>query len=95
MKLEPIITEKSMSQAKEGKYTFRVDRNATKHQIKGLVEKIFGVNVIDVNTLKVPGEVKRTLMGRKRVVKPGKKAVVKLKDKQKIDIFVEEKKGKK
>jgi large subunit ribosomal protein L23 len=45
MKLEPIITEKSMSAAKEGKYTFRVDRNVNKHQIKQLVEKVFGVNV--------------------------------------------------
>jgi len=92
MKLEPVITEKSLSLAKDGKYTFRVDRNVNKHQIKELVQSVFGVHVTKVRTIREPGKIKRTSRGRKRVIRPGKKAVVTLKEKEKIDLFEEKKK---
>lgn len=91
MKLEPIITEKTIELAKKGEYTFRVDRNMTKAKIKSLVENVFGVHVKRVRTTKEAGEVKRTIWGRKRVIKPGKKAIVKLAEKEKIDLFEEKK----
>ena len=88
---EPIITEKSLELAKEGKYTFRVDRGLNKHQIKKLVETVFGVNVVKVRTINQKGEIKR-VRGRKRVIKPIKKAIVSLAKKEKIDLFEESKK---
>jgi large subunit ribosomal protein L23 len=87
MKLEPILTEKSLELAKEKKYSFRVGRNMTKHQIKKIVEKIYNVKVLNVWTLNEPGESKRGLTGRKRVIKPSKKAIIKVGEKDKIDYF--------
>nr|AKQ04350.1 50S ribosomal protein L23, large subunit ribosomal protein L23 [uncultured Microgenomates bacterium Rifle_16ft_4_minimus_5036] len=87
MKFVPVISEKSLQNAKVGKYTFKVDRGLTKHQIKKLIEEAFGVHVTNVNTINLRGEVKRTMAGRKKVVKPVKKAIVVLRDKEKIDIF--------
>jgi large subunit ribosomal protein L23 len=92
MKLKPVITEKSLRLAKENKYTFYVDKHFNKHQIRKLIEEVFGVHVIDVKTISVPGEVKRTNRGRKRIVKPTKKAIVMLRKKEKIDLFEESKK---
>jgi large subunit ribosomal protein L23 len=92
MKLEPVITEKSTLLTKERKYTFRVDKGATKSEIRNAVNKTFGVTVLGVRTVKEKGEVKKGLSGRKRVVKPGKKAIVTLPEKQKIDVFETKKK---
>lgn len=90
-KLTPIFTEKSLSEAKKGKYTFRVGKGLTKTKIKKLVEEAFGVTVAKVWTLNESGEQKRTVLGRKRVILPKKKAIVSLKGKDKIDIFEEAK----
>ena len=87
MKLEPIITEKTTNLAKKGEYTFRIAKNMNKYKIKELVEKTFGVHVERVKTISLAGEVKKTIQGRKKVIKPGKKAIVKLKEKEKIDLF--------
>jgi len=92
MKLEPVISEKTTDLAGKGKYTFRVDKNLNKFQIKDLIEKIFGVNVTSVRTINIPSEVKRTTFGRKRIIHPAKKAIVTLKEKQKIDLFETKKK---
>jgi len=92
MKLEPHITEKTTFLTKERKYTFKVDKGATKNEIKNAVEKTFGVTVLNVRTIRESGETKRGFSGRKRIVKPGKKAIVTLPEKQKIDIFETKKK---
>lgn len=92
MKIEPVITEKSLNLAKEGKYTFWVGKGLNKSQIKNLVEKLFDVNVVSVATINLRSEKKRTMTGEKRVVKPRKKAVVTLKEKEKIELFEESKK---
>ena len=56
----PIITEKSMAGvASEKKYTFKVDKRATKIQIAKAVEEIFGVKVAKVNTVNVRGRMRR------------------------------------
>ena len=58
--IKPIITEKSMAGvATEKKYTFKVDKKATKIQIAKAVEEIFGVNVAKVNTVSVRGRMRR------------------------------------
>jgi len=95
MKLTPVITEKSTSLAKSGKYTFRVDKNLTKIDIKNLISKIFGVKVLGVHTIKERGEIKRAFSGRRKIVKPSKKAIVTLSEKDKIDLFETEKSKKK
>lgn len=82
-----LITEKSaLNKEAEGKYTFEVDKRANKNQIKNAVEKAFGVEVISVHTVIMPGKVKR--MGRNEGKTPTwKKAIVKLGSDQKITEF--------
>ena len=57
--VKPIITEKSMSQLEDKKYTFKVAKSATKVQIRQAVEEVFGVKVKSVNTMNMTGKVKR------------------------------------
>jgi len=90
-KLEPILTEKTLKLAEEGKYTFRVGLGLNKFQIKKLIEDVFGVHAVSVRTVKESGERKRTQRG-KRVILPEKKAIVTLKEKEKIDLFETKKK---
>ena len=73
--LKPVITEKSNNAVQEGKYTFKVDKRATKIDIKRAVEKLFEVKVVDVRTMMVKGKEKR--MGRYAGKTPDwKKAIV-------------------
>ena len=83
----PIITEQSMAQTEDRKYTFEVAKNANKIEIKKAVEEIFSVQVEKVTTANFLGKVKR--MGRNEGRRPNwKKAVVKLKENSKtIDFF--------
>ena len=46
--IRPIITEKSNDAMQEGKYTFKVAKNATKPQIADAVEKLFNVKVLKI-----------------------------------------------
>ena len=57
--IAPVITEKSNDILREGKYTFKVNRNATKVEIAKAVEKLFEVKVLKVNTISVKGKKKR------------------------------------
>ena len=57
--IKPIITEKSNDGLQEGKYTFKVNKKATKVDIAKAVEKLFGVKVLKVNTINVSGKQKR------------------------------------
>jgi large subunit ribosomal protein L23 len=56
---KPFITEKSNMEAANGKYTFIVDVNSTKTEIKQAVEKLFQVKVQKVNTANFRGKIKR------------------------------------
>ncbi|MEW6183964.1 MAG: 50S ribosomal protein L23 [Bacillota bacterium] len=82
----PVVTEKSMSLLAENKYTFVVDPKATKTDIKKAVETLFKVKVMEVNTMRVKGKVKRVrrIPGRTPEVK---KAIVTLRPEDKIEIF--------
>jgi len=57
--IRPIITEKSSDGLQEGKYTFEVNKKATKVEIAKAVEKLFEVKVLKVNTINVKGKEKR------------------------------------
>ena len=73
--VRPIITEKSSSSTAEGKYTFEVNKKATKVQIAQAVEKLFSVKVLNVNTMTVKGKEKR--VGQNTGFRPDwKKAIV-------------------
>ena len=75
--IRPVVTEKSMTEMAEKKYTFVVDKKANKTEIKKAVEAIFDVKVEKVNTLNYDGKMKR--MGRTQGRTASfKKAVVKL-----------------
>ena len=84
--IKPVVTEKSMNLQAENKYTFIVDKKANKTEIKNAIEKIFEVDVMQVNTINVKGKTKR--VGRfvgKTAAK--KKAIVALKPGQTIKLF--------
>lgn len=73
----PIITEKSMDQVADRKYTFEVAKGANKIEIKKAVEEIFKVEVEKVTTMNYKGKPKRQgVHAGKRA--DWKKAVVKL-----------------
>ena len=57
--LAPVVTEKSNDELQQGKYTFRVNKKATKIDIARAVEKLFEVKVLKVNTMMVKGKEKR------------------------------------
>ena len=84
---KPIITENSMDQMADKKYTFEVSKDANKIEIKKAVEEIFGVKVEKVTTMRVLGKVKR--MGANSGKRPDwKKAIVKLTESSKtIEFF--------
>ena len=54
--IAPVITEKSNDELQAGKYTFKVNKNATKVEIAKAVEKLFEVKVLNVNTMTVKGK---------------------------------------
>ena len=83
----PIITEQSMDQTVDRKYTFEVAKNANKIEIKKAVEEIFKVEVEKVTTMNYDGKPKRQgVFAGKRA--DWKKAVVKLKEGSKtIELF--------
>lgn len=49
--LAPVITEKSESLKANNVYVFKVNKKANKTQIKNEIEKLFGVKVVNVNTV--------------------------------------------
>ena len=57
--VRPVITEKSNDEMQSGKYTFEVNKKATKVEIAKAVEKLFEVKVLSVNTISVKGKQKR------------------------------------
>jgi len=85
--LKPVISERSMADVQERKYTFKVAVNANKTQVKKAVEEIFDVDVDKVNIMNVNGKLKR--MGKNvGMTAASKKAIVTLTEKSKqIEFF--------
>jgi large subunit ribosomal protein L23 len=85
--VRPIVTENSMLQTSDRKYTFEVLKDANKTEIKKAVEEVFGVKVENVNTMHVKGKLKR--QGKTQgYTRSWKKAIVKLTaDSKTIEFF--------
>ncbi|MDP7552121.1 MAG: 50S ribosomal protein L23 [Nitrospinaceae bacterium] len=84
---KPLVTEKSTQLLADGNWVcFRVDSSANKIQVKQAVEKIFNVTVLQVNTMVVSGKNRRFGQNVGRT-KPWKKAMLRLKEGDKIDLF--------
>lgn len=89
--IKPIVTEKATQLTERlNRYTFRVSPEANKYQIKSLVEKLYGVKVVNVNTAVVRGK------NKSRWTKSGllrgktaayKKAYITVADGETIDFF--------
>ncbi len=57
--IKPVVTEKATAiSEKQNRYTFRVSPEANKAQIKNLVQSLYGVKVVDVNTMNYDGKKK-------------------------------------
>jgi large subunit ribosomal protein L23 len=85
--IKPVISERSMDDAANKKYTFKVATSANKTQVKQALEEIFGVEVEKVNIMNVQGKLKRMgkNVGRRAA---SKKAIVTLTEKSKeIEFF--------
>lgn len=89
--IKPIVTEKATAASEKlGRYTFRVSPEANKEQIKKLVQSLYGVKVVSVNTTNYAGKRKS------RYTKSGllrgktaafKKAYVKVAEGETIDFY--------
>lgn len=85
--IKPLLTEKSSIETENtNRYVFKVQKKASKFQIKDAVEKMFDVKVVNVRTSITAGKVKRA---GKALSKSSswKKAYVKIADGQKLELF--------
>src|SRR5579864_1592927 len=89
--VKPILTEKANGQQEKlSRYAFKVARKANKLEIKNAIEAFYGVTVVEVNTLVVPGKNKTryTKAGFIKGVKPAyKKALVTVAEGETIDLY--------
>ena len=84
--IAPVVSEKSYGLMEQNVYTFFVNREANKTQIKIAIEQIFDVKVASVNTINREGKRKRTRTGGYGQLKATKRAIVTLREGT-IDIF--------
>jgi len=90
--IKPIVTEKltAITNKQPNRFGFRVSPDANKLEIKKAVEAMYGVSVVDVNTMKYSGKLKSRftksglISGRQSAFK---KAIVTLKEGEVIDFF--------
>jgi large subunit ribosomal protein L23 len=85
--VRPLVTEKTSAAYQErGEYTFEVARDANKTAIRSAIEQLFGVKVTGVWTSNQRGKERRTggSIGRRP---HWKKAIVKLREGDSIEIF--------
>ncbi|MEK7510484.1 MAG: 50S ribosomal protein L23 [Patescibacteria group bacterium] len=84
--VRPHVTEKATALVKKDQYIFVVSRDATKIEIKKSVKQLYGVDAQSVRVIHIPP--KQMRFGRTQGVKKGyKKAIVKLKAGQKIEVL--------
>jgi large subunit ribosomal protein L23 len=86
--VRPVVSEKSYAAFDDNVYTFIVARDSNKIEIKHAVERIFGVTVTNVNTMNRSGKRKRNRRSGGWGKRPDqKRAIVSLKDGDRIEIF--------
>lgn len=76
----PIVTEKSARDSALRKYTFKVDRDANKIEIKRAIEKIYKVKVARTSAMMVKGKTKRLRSNQAGKTVDWKKAIVTLRE---------------
>ena len=87
---KPIVTEKATSLNEKGKYAFEVERTANKVEIKKEIEKLYGVTVVGISTIRSQGKLKSrftktgAVTGRRA---SSKKAIVTVKEGEVIDFY--------
>lgn len=82
----PHVTEKATGLNEENKYVFKVSPRANKIEIREAIKGLYGVDVIDVKIINVPRRKRR--LGKQEGWRKGyKKAIVKIKKGQKIEIL--------
>lgn len=86
--LGPIISEKSMNDAANNRYHFKVLKSANKREIRKVIEEKFKVNVLKIATVTIKGRSAKAGVKRLEFIKPSfKKAFVTVKAGQKIGLF--------
>ena len=83
---KPWVTEKSGYGTTGGKYTFMVQSRAAKPEICKAIKEIYKVDVVQVNVVNRPPKRKRMGAGLKGAQEGYRKAIVTLKEGQKIDV---------
>ena len=88
IQIQPIVSEQANAiSEKTNRYSFKVNPDANKYQIKDVVEKLYDVKVVGVSTMNYDGKTKRRGMIYGKTAKR-KKAIVKLTaDSKDIEIF--------
>ncbi|MHC4989677.1 MAG: 50S ribosomal protein L23 [Planctomycetota bacterium] len=85
--IKPLITEKATFQSTEQhRYSFAVDRKATKPQIKKAIEELYGVRVLSVATLNRKGQLRRNRYGFWKTPSM-KRATIKIHPDDRIELF--------
>lgn len=84
--IKPVLSEKSTSLAEMGKYVFRVSKKANKKIVKRAIKEIFNVDPVSVNIINVRGHRKRVRYNY-GFTPSWKKAIVTLKEGDKIELF--------
>ena len=82
----PLLTEKANGEIELGRYTFEVDSRATKTQIKEAIKELYKVDAVKINTA-VHQSRERLYKHGKTEGKVSKKAIVRLKEGQTIELF--------
>jgi len=83
---EPYISEKTTDLAKKNQYIFKVFPEVNKTEIKKAIGDLYGVEVLSVKIINIPR--KQRMVGRIRGWRKGyKKAIVKIKEGQKIEVL--------
>lgn len=85
---KPLVSEKAMSLAHNGKYVFAVNPRSNKTEIRKSIQQIFDVHITDVKIIKLPGK-KRRYGRASGQTSPLKKAIVTLKEGENIPGIIE------
>jgi large subunit ribosomal protein L23 len=85
----PVITEKALNAyKKDKKVTFSVDLNATKDQVKRIVEQVYGVKVLEVKSITRLGKKSYNRISKRMSKKADKKLMIlRLNKSSKIEDF--------
>lgn len=84
---KPVFTKKAMRLLDFNKYTFDINKNLTKTTLKTLIENLYNVSVCSINIVNLPNKRKKQNMGSLSTKVRYKRAIVTLKENQKLPIF--------